>query len=330
MELLEEVLLLLYSLMNRLEAQGVYVSTRRWTKIRDVVQMLAYLQQTRLPVNKVSLADCAIVQHLAWSKHTQRPVIWSEYVAAVKEVLRLNSGWAVTLKRQMDTSVKLRRAAGDRLVDLWLTPEEEDELSRAVAVTLDGKDAIASVPLLLSTSLPARQMDLRHSQPVGGTFNLPPAAQAEVDHIKSLPGVRDMRLWGSPTHPRLWWLALEAPAAPSPYAKLGQIEFAVEFARSSDGTLSAPDSYRVCCMTHVFHPFFGSDGHIFGVSTAGKPFKDVVPLLLQGLNDPKPDHGLLEALTLLPSTQEACNYFSTHSTEEVEAEIARRRGSWSL
>lgn len=113
-ELNEAVYFSLHNVMTQLDKKKIYVSPRRWIKIRQVIQMVAHTSHVARPV---CLSDCAILKHLTWNRHTQIDDIFDIFLHALETTLQL-------FPEHIDTVEANLRS------HFWITPEECAEIMK--------------------------------------------------------------------------------------------------------------------------------------------------------------------------------------------------------
>ena len=68
---------------------GYHISPRRWRKIGGILRVAAFCNNPDPHGNvNVSLLDCALLQHLVWHRHHQKPFVWETYLKVFEERLQ--------------------------------------------------------------------------------------------------------------------------------------------------------------------------------------------------------------------------------------------------
>ncbi len=112
--------------MTQLDKKKIYVSPRRWIKIRQVIQMVAHTSEVRRPI---CLSDCAILKHLTWNRHTQIDDIYDIFLQALSTTLQL-------FPEHIDTVIQNCNN------HFWISPQEREDMKRIC----DGLQRVPRIP----------------------------------------------------------------------------------------------------------------------------------------------------------------------------------------
>lgn len=119
---------LLAELRRRLSDAGIYVSDRRWRKIAGLLRVAAAADER----DRVSIADCALVEHCVWTRPEQRAAAREHLAAARDAILRDEPARMEALARTIAAKIAEERRADEQATDAEGRLLFLDEIGRTV------------------------------------------------------------------------------------------------------------------------------------------------------------------------------------------------------
>jgi len=145
----DDVIFLLNSLRQYLNAQNFYVSDRRWRKVVKILQVSAFTNQQQM----VTVWDCYLLQFCLWERPEQRQLIFNWYQSHLgvgsgfnqERLEKLLSTWEATLKQEAEAKVQLKNSFG-KLLYLDHQGQESTERDYQLLAEREGQPLFLAPP----------------------------------------------------------------------------------------------------------------------------------------------------------------------------------------